>query len=185
MFTIMMHVCYSYIAYFVHCAIEYCLLSSFVCILILMYLCFRRFLTRVCCVLLSAVPFRSTRADRRLRARHNIRPADSFDIWHIPFIIGFTSSANYTANYTPGHRNCATLGFYEPFIDTHALAHTHFCCSYCTHSWWHCLACFRPDGLTYTHQFLAAFRRCTHSLSPFAEDRDVFVFTPHPYMAHG
>jgi len=33
------------------------------------------------CVLLSAVPFRSTRADRRVRARHGISVADSYDIY--------------------------------------------------------------------------------------------------------
>jgi len=97
------------------------------------------------CYVVCLVPFRSTRADRRVRAGH--------DMWHFPLIIGFTSSANYTT----GHRNCATLGFYEPSIDTHV--YTHFCFSYCTHSCWHCLACSRLDGLTPTHSLLMAYRR--------------------------
>ena len=182
MFTIMMHVCYSHITYFVYDAIEYCLLRSLVCILIFMYPFFPSF-SAACllCVLLSAVPFRSTRAVRRVRADHDTRVADSIDISR------YSSASRLPLRTilwtsTPGHRNCATLGSYEHFY-RHARTCTHNSLFMLFAIVMTLLACSRSDGLTYTHALVT--HRISSSYSslpfPFAEDRDVFVFTPHPY----
>ena len=102
------------------------------------------------CVLLSAVPFRSTRADRRVRADHNTRVADSIDISR------YSSASRLPLRTvlrtrTPGHRNCATLGIYEPFIDTHELAHTHNSLFMLSTIVMTLFSMFRFDRLTYTH----------------------------------